>query len=82
MLGPIGWQEMIFIAVIILFVFGAKRLPEMGRSLGTGIKEFKKSLTTDLDEDAETNDEPKVESKETNSQNSQAQEEPQKQTEV
>ena len=37
-------QEMIFIAVIILFFFGAKKLPEMGKGLGEGIKNFKKSM--------------------------------------
>ena len=37
-------QEMIFIALIILFFFGAKKLPEMGKGLGEGIKNFKKSM--------------------------------------
>lgn len=39
----IGWTELIVILVIILVIFGPKRLPEIGRSLGKGIKEFKKS---------------------------------------
>ncbi|MGI8921835.1 MAG: Sec-independent protein translocase subunit TatA/TatB [Solirubrobacteraceae bacterium] len=34
-----------FLLVIILLVFGAKRLPEMGRSLGAGMREFKDSIT-------------------------------------
>jgi len=34
-----------FIAVILLLVFGAKRLPEIGRSLGTGAREFRHSVT-------------------------------------
>ena len=34
-----------FIVVILLLVFGAKRLPEIGRSLGTGMREFKQSVT-------------------------------------
>jgi sec-independent protein translocase protein TatA len=34
-----------FIVVILLLVFGAKRLPEIGRSLGTGMREFKDSLS-------------------------------------
>ncbi|MHB0914749.1 MAG: Sec-independent protein translocase subunit TatA/TatB [Thermoleophilia bacterium] len=45
----IGWTELIVILVIILVIFGPKRLPEIGRSLGKGIKEFKKS-TTELQE--------------------------------
>lgn len=34
-----------FLVVILLLVFGAKRLPEMGRSLGSGMREFKSSVT-------------------------------------
>jgi len=34
-----------FLLVLLLLVFGAKRLPEMGRSLGTGLRGFKESLT-------------------------------------
>jgi sec-independent protein translocase protein TatA len=36
-----------FIVVILLLVFGAKRLPEIGRSLGSGMREFKDSLSGD-----------------------------------
>jgi sec-independent protein translocase protein TatA len=36
-----------FIVVILLLVFGAKRLPEIGRSLGTGMREFKDSVSGD-----------------------------------
>src|ERR1700691_882875 len=35
-----------FIVIILLLVFGAKRLPEIGRSLGTGMREFKDSVAT------------------------------------
>jgi sec-independent protein translocase protein TatA len=34
-----------FLVVILLLVFGAKRLPELGRSLGSGMREFKQSIT-------------------------------------
>jgi sec-independent protein translocase protein TatA len=44
-MGPIGWQEMILILVVLLLLFGAKRLPEMGRSLGRGMREFKDAVT-------------------------------------
>ena len=40
---PGGW-EWIIIIVIIIVLFGAKRIPEMGRSLGQGIRGFKKEL--------------------------------------
>jgi sec-independent protein translocase protein TatA len=36
-----------FILIIVLLVFGAKRLPELGRSLGTGMREFKDSISGD-----------------------------------
>jgi sec-independent protein translocase protein TatA len=44
-MGPVGWQEMILILVVLLLLFGAKRLPEMGRSLGSGMREFKNAVT-------------------------------------
>ena len=44
-------QEMIFIALIILFFFGAKKLPEMGKGLGEGIKNFKKSMKSGSEDD-------------------------------
>jgi sec-independent protein translocase protein TatA len=43
MLGSIGMPELILILVIALIVFGPKKLPEIGRSLGKGLAEFKKA---------------------------------------
>jgi sec-independent protein translocase protein TatA len=43
--GNIGWQGAIVIILVLLLVFGPKRLPEMGRSVGRGIREFKDSLS-------------------------------------
>lgn len=43
MFGSIGIQEILLILVIALLLFGAKRLPEIGRGLGKGISEFKKA---------------------------------------
>jgi sec-independent protein translocase protein TatA len=37
-----------FLVIILLLVFGAKRLPELGRSLGTGMREFKQSVTGEM----------------------------------
>ena len=45
MLGNLGPWEIILILVVVLLVFGAKRLPEMGAALGKGIKEFKANIT-------------------------------------
>jgi len=42
-LGPIGWPEMVIIGIIGVLIFG-KRLPEVGKSIGKGIVEFKKGL--------------------------------------
>ena len=51
-MGPLGWPEIIIILVVLLLLFGAKRLPEMGRSLGKGMREFKSAITgKDDDED-------------------------------
>lgn len=57
-MGPIGWQELVIVLIIALVIFGPKRLPEIGKSLGKGIKEFKKS-TTELQEQI-TKDEPEA----------------------
>jgi sec-independent protein translocase protein TatA len=43
--GNIGWQGAIVIILVLLLVFGPKRLPEMGRSVGRGIREFKDSVS-------------------------------------
>ena len=48
----IGTGEIILLLLLALLLFGAKRLPEIGRSLGTGMKEFKDSVT------GKTHDEP------------------------
>jgi sec-independent protein translocase protein TatA len=53
MLGGIGWPEIVVILIIALIVFGPKRLPEMGRSLGRGIREFRGSLSGNDDDDEE-----------------------------
>lgn len=50
-LGPIGLPEMLIILVIIVLIFGASRLPEIGKGIGAGIKNFKSSVK---DADGET----------------------------
>ena len=42
---PFAWWELVLILLVLLLVFGAKRLPEMGRSLGKGMREFKDSVS-------------------------------------
>ncbi len=50
---PFAWWELVLILLVLLLVFGAKRLPEMGRSLGKGMREFKDSVSG-LTDDKET----------------------------
>jgi sec-independent protein translocase protein TatA len=40
----LGYQELLIILVIVLILFGASRLPELARSLGSSVKEFKKGV--------------------------------------
>ena len=49
--GPLSIWEILIILVVLLLLFGAKRLPEMGRSLGRGMREFKDAVTGKDDED-------------------------------
>lgn len=61
LLGPIGHQELLIILALALLIFGAKKLPDLGRSLGEGIKNFKKSVSKDKDDS--TSDKPEKTSK-------------------
>jgi sec-independent protein translocase protein TatA len=49
----IGIAGLIVILIVALLVFGPKRLPEIGRSLGRGMREFKESITGDKERDEE-----------------------------
>ena len=48
--GWIGPWELLILLLVVLLVFGPKKLPEMGRSLGKGMREFKSSVTGKHDE--------------------------------
>ncbi len=45
--GFIGLPEILLLGLVVLLVFGPKRLPEMGRSMGRGMREFKDSISGD-----------------------------------
>ena len=61
-LGNIGPLEIVVVLIIALIVFGPKRLPELGRSLGKGIREFRGSLGGNDDEDDDrTSSPPEIE---------------------
>jgi sec-independent protein translocase protein TatA len=51
MLGNIGPLEIIVVLIIALIVFGPKRLPELGSSLGRGIREFRNTVTGEKGDD-------------------------------
>jgi sec-independent protein translocase protein TatA len=47
----LGYQELLLILVIVLILFGAQRLPDLARSLGSSVKEFKKGVNEVAKED-------------------------------
>lgn len=49
-LGVVGVPQMILIVVIVLLLFGGKKIPELMKGLGSGIKEFKKAAKSDDEE--------------------------------
>lgn len=64
MFSNLGPLEITLIVLALLLLFGAKKIPELARGIGTGMKEFKKSLkeddTTKADESTKTKDENKA----------------------
>ncbi|MEO7189654.1 MAG: twin-arginine translocase TatA/TatE family subunit [Vicinamibacterales bacterium] len=53
-MGPLGFPELVIIFIVALIVFGPRKLPELGRSLGKGLSEFKRAsneLRSTLDEE-------------------------------
>ncbi|MCU0242840.1 MAG: twin-arginine translocase TatA/TatE family subunit [Vicinamibacteria bacterium] len=50
MFGTLGFWEILFIFLIVILLFGTSRIPELGKGLGEGIKNFKKSLRGEDDE--------------------------------
>lgn len=65
MFGAPGWQEILLILLIVLVLFGAKKLPELARSLGKSLGEFKKGKAegeqADLNPDTSKDADPKQE---------------------
>ena len=60
-MGNIGMPELLVIALIVLVLFGSKKIPELAQGLGKGIREFRKA-SRELNDDSET---PSPKSKET-----------------
>lgn len=52
-----GWQELVIVLVIVLIIFGPKKLPEMGKAIGGALKEFRKAgkeVMADEEEDGDS----------------------------
>jgi sec-independent protein translocase protein TatA len=56
--GMIGMQELLVILLVVLLLFGAKRIPEVMRSLGSGINEFKRGMR-DIERDVSKEEPPR-----------------------
>jgi sec-independent protein translocase protein TatA len=57
--GQIGLPEVFVVLVIALLVLGPKRLPEMARNLGKGIREFKQAISMDSHDDDDVDEPPR-----------------------
>ena len=51
-MGSLGWPEILLIALVVLLLFGARKIPEIGKGLGEGIRSFRTALrgTDDTDQ--------------------------------
>ena len=56
LLGMVGPWQIVIIAVIILLLFGGKKIPELMRGLGRGVKEFKEGINPDEEEEKKEKD--------------------------
>lgn len=54
----LGIQELLVILVIVIIIFGAGKLPQLGRGLGEGIRNFKSSIKSGGDEESDQKDSP------------------------
>ena len=57
-IGPLGVWEILLILVVVLLVFGPRRLPEMAKGIGQSVREFRKGIR-DIRDDISKDDEPK-----------------------
>lgn len=52
-MGSLGWPELLVIVAVIVLLFGARKLPDLARSMGAASKEFKKGLEEGAAEDTD-----------------------------
>ena len=62
----IGWGEILVVLFLVLLLFGGKRLPELARSMGQAVNEFKRGLNTNININESKNSELEVKDKEKN----------------
>ncbi len=60
LLGAIGWPQVIVILVVVLLLFGGKKIPELMRGLGQGVKEFKDASKKNNEENKPADTTPKA----------------------
>jgi sec-independent protein translocase protein TatA len=70
--GNIGLPEILVVLVIALIIFGPKRLPELGRSLGRGVREFRASISGDHDDESSPTKPAQIESADESSESAEA----------
>ena len=58
MFGSLGFWEILLIFLIVAFLFGGKKLPDLGRGLGEGIRNFKKAISRDKDTERDSKSDP------------------------
>ena len=52
-IGPVGWNELVVILIIVLVIFGPRRLPELAEAMGKSIRKFKEA-SRDVEEEITT----------------------------
>ena len=53
-MAGLGWQELVLILLIVVIIFGAGKLPEIGGAVGRGIKEFRTATTDEVHSNADS----------------------------
>jgi sec-independent protein translocase protein TatA len=52
LMAMLGWPEIVLLLLVVVLLFGAKKLPQLARGLGDGIKEFKKASRENTEDEA------------------------------
>jgi sec-independent protein translocase protein TatA len=53
MLETIGWPELLVIGIVFVVLFGGKKIPEIGKGIGEGIRNFKAAMKTESEKESE-----------------------------